>query len=202
MAPTSPSPGANDPSVLLSNAMPWITDVVRCWCHQRHLRGADIDDALDYVQVAACKALAKYDPTQVHGPPDLAFHAWLGPRLSGFLAKYQRGRKRLASHYDRSANIDQILASEAAGLRAGRPRVSAEQDPVLLAEKHEKEALLAAAEEQLSNGDHHLRELVRSGASSAAIARQLGISANALKRRVDKLAANLADTIRHLPRRN
>jgi RNA polymerase sigma factor (sigma-70 family) len=198
--PPAPRAGVDCPSLLLADAVPWLRDQVRSCCHRHHLQGSDAEEALECILVAASEQLKEYHPSEVRGPVELSFRAWLRPLVRRRLADFLRKRSSLLSHYDRSANMDQIQASEATGQRVGRPRVGAEKDPVVLAEQHEQEERVTAAKRCLSATDRQRFDLCWSGLPVNEIARQLGVTPKQARLLKDKLLDKVKAAMRRPPR--
>ncbi len=202
MTPTPPAPGSHEPprpraggadaDRLLAQALALANERVRHWARRQRLQPADVDDAREGAAVAVLKAMRAYDPAQVRGPAESSLRALVGRVVSCSLSDFLRARRRLARHYDPSADVVRLLEGEAPGRGEARPVVRPSDDPARLAEWHEQETAVAVAVGSLPAEYRQVYDLRLSGKSLREMAAQLGVTVKVVRGRLEKVREKLA----------
>jgi RNA polymerase sigma factor (sigma-70 family) len=197
---SSPRAGARSAAARLAQALQWTCDLVRSESPHWHLQAADIEDAFQEAATRVALALERYDPLRRKGPEEVSLHALVNKVASGALIDYlrarKRARKRVTRHYETPAEVERLLVERG----GGRLLVSAEKDPVLLAELHEMQELVDLAVCFLSDDERRLFDLWMSGATLKAMARQLGVTVKVVRQRKEQLMAKIRALVRSLAR--
>jgi RNA polymerase sigma factor (sigma-70 family) len=174
---------------LVLRYLPWTRRVAIVFATSARLPKDSVADVRQIASMALLEAISKYDPARAEGAGRCSFRTFLfhvfRNRFRDFLKKTRRAERR----YDRSLAAAFAL-EEGAGQTAKKQRgwsIDVESDdPALVVQQHEEMARLVDAVNVLSSSKHMIWKRVCEGDNLQAIAKELGISYDATRRRLQK----------------
>jgi RNA polymerase sigma factor (sigma-70 family) len=173
---------------LVLRYLPWTRRVAIVYATGARLRKDAVPDVRQVASMALLEAIVKYDTEQAQKARasfrTFLFHVFQN-RFRDFLKKTRRAERR----YDRSLSAAMAL-EEGATRPPRRKQVGSihdeSDDPAVLAARHEEMARLVDAINVLSSSKHMIWESVCAGNNLQTIAKELGISYDATRRRLRK----------------
>jgi RNA polymerase sigma factor (sigma-70 family) len=156
-----------------------------------------LPDVEQCAAVALMEAMSRFDEGRARGRK---FDGFLRLVLRARLLDFVKALWRFEKHYDRTIAAAQALRDEvaAASARTSHARSIAEgiADPAAIAAAREELDRLDKALEALTTTTHHILEHRSNGGKLSAVARELGISYDAARRRLRKAREQVAAAVK------
>lgn len=178
----------------------WRDALVRSLARKSRLSHADLEDALQDAALATQEAIEKFRTTRAGKPTQCAFRSYLQRVVTARFHDGCRRRLRSHKHLDRSGSAGACLQEgpPGPGRRHAVWQTAEHDDSLNLAQRHEAQALVRHARDQLTGLELRLCQALEREEPLTAVAREMGISHACARARLARVKETLRDQLRGL----